>query len=167
VKLLDLKDGIRSTVYYAIVTTLKKDPALAVVIHPNGWRTYTDEPDNDTPPGEDTLPAIETLCYGLGATPATLVTQGSPLGIGISIATEGLDQRDALNLWEAVENALFTGDGTAPLLHQLKTALAALGRGQVSTIRLTSPAITTDQTALGKQIMAAAGTILVDLRVPK
>lgn len=163
---LKLKDGVRSTVYATIVQALKSDPTLKGTIHPDGWRTYTDEDDNDTPPGEDTLPAIEIMPYGLAAQPASLITQESSLGIGVNIATEGLDVRDLLNLWEAVEGALFKG-GDATLLHSLKAALSALGKGQVASINLTSPAITPVGAELGKQIMAASGTISVNLRIPK
>ena len=90
------------------------------------------------------------------------------MGISINVATEGLDVRDLLNLWEAVEAALFKGDGLASLLKQLKTALAALKRpGQIASVNLTQPAITAAQTALDKQMLVASGTILVQLRVPK
>jgi hypothetical protein len=167
VRRLDLKDGIRATVYTIIVATLKADPTLSAIIHAGGWRTYTDEADNDTPPGEDTLPAIEVLPFGQAATPASLVTQESPLGIAINVASEGLDVRDLLNLWEAVEGAIFRGDGQAALLHQLKAALAALGRGQVASVSLSTPAITPSGPDLGKQFLLAAGQLTVQLRVPR
>ncbi len=165
-KLLDIPDGIRSTVYSIIVAQLQTDPALAAIVT-NGWRTYLDESD-DMPIGEDSLPAIEILPFGSAATPATLVTQDSPMGIAVNIATEGLDVRDLMNLWELVEAALWKGWGPSALLGRLRAALFALPRpGQVAIVALSTPAITPSATAAGKQYMAAAGTINVQLRVPK
>lgn len=166
-KLLDLPDGIRATVYGIIVRTLRDDPLLGGIIHPGGWHTYLDLGTADAPPGEDSLPSIELLPFGMAAAPASLVTQEAPFGIGINVATEGTDVRDLLNLWEAVEGALWKGDGLRALLPKLKSALVDLGRGQVATVNLTSPAVTVSQPGLDKQILVAAGQILVQLRVPK
>lgn len=173
-KVLHLKDGIRTTVYMLIVHALKSHPALKACIHPNGWRTYTGEPDIETPAGEDTLPAIEVLPFAMAAGPASIVTQESPMGIGISIACEGLDVRDLLNLWEAVEGALFKGDGQAKLLHKLKAAVAELSKPQgdyptagVAAIGLTNPGITVTEAQLSKQIMVASGTITIMGRIPR
>lgn len=166
-KHLDLADGIRSTVYTIIVGQLQADPTLLAVINPNGWQTYLEEND-DTPLGEDSLPSLETLPFGGPSTPATLVTQDSPMGISICIATEGLDPRDLMNLWEAVEAALWKGSGPSGLLSKLSVALNLLPRkGQVAQVSLSTPAITPSATAAGKQYLAAAGTIHVQLRIPK
>lgn len=166
-KALKLQDGIRSTVYTIVVGALKAHPTLKATIHPNGWRTYTDEPDNDTPPGEDTLPWIEVMPFGLSAGPASLVMQESPMGIGINIACDSLDVRDLLNLWEAVEGALFKGDGQATLLHTLKSRLAEIGPANIAAISLTNPAITPTESQINKQVLVAAGTINVQLRIPR
>lgn len=164
---LDLQDGVRATLYQVIVDALKADITLQATIHPDGWRTYTDETDNSAPPGDDTLPAIEVLPFAVHAIPASVTTQDAPMGISINVSTAGLDVRDLLNLWEAVEGALFAGDGQAVLLRTMKTKLAALGRGQVASLDLTSPAITPNQKALDSQQMTAAGALLLRLRIPK
>jgi hypothetical protein len=168
VKLLKLKDGPRSIVYMAIVDALKASPTLKATIHPDGWRTYTDEPNNDTPPGEDTLPAIEVLPFGSAASPESPIAQFSPLGIQINIATEGLDVRDLLNLWGAVEAALFPGDGSRAIGEKVRAQFAASGTGaQYETMNLGSPGITPDGSGLGKQMMLASGTLSVMMRVRK
>jgi hypothetical protein len=168
-KLLDLPDGIRSTVYMVIVETLKNDRTLKAIVHPDGWRTYSDEDGNDAPPSSDTLPSIEILPYGAAARPASIVSQDAPMLMQLSVATAGLDVRDLLNLWEAVEAALWKGDGTSTLNQQLKTAVADLGRSGagVATVTLMSPAITPAESGLNLQNMMATGTLSVVLRVPK
>lgn len=153
--------------YGILVRTLRDDPVLKGVIHPGGWNTYLDGDEADAPTGEDSLPSIELLPFGLAASPASLVTQEAPFGIGISVATEGVDVRDLLNLWELVEGALWKGDGLRALLPRLKAALVDLGRGQVATVNLTNPAVTASQPGLDRRILVASGQILVQLRIPK
>jgi hypothetical protein len=165
-KLLDLPDHPRTIVYEKIVDALRVDPVLKSIIHPDGWRTFTDEDSNDTPPGEDTLPAIEVMPFGQGASSESPVSQFSPLGIAINIATEGLDVRDLLNLWGAVENALFPGDGSRVLGNAIRTAIVGTG-AQYETMNLGSPAITPSGPGIDKQMMLASGTLNVMMRVRK
>lgn len=167
-KLLKIPDHPRTIVYDLVVKALKSDPILRATIHPDGWRTYTDEPDNDTPPGEDTMPCLEVMPFGQAASPESFIAQASPLGIAINIATEGLDVRDLLNLWGAVENALFTGDGARPLGTAIRAALALSGTGaQFETLNLSSPAITPSGPEIAKQLMLGSGTLNVMMRVRK
>jgi hypothetical protein len=165
-KILKLPDHPRSIIYTLIVQALKADPTLRRVVAPDAWRTYLDEPDNDTPPGEDTLPSVEVLPFGQGALPESPIAQSSPLGIAITIATEGLDVRDLLNLWGAIEHALFPGDGSRTLGAAIRAAIAGTG-AQYETLNLSSPAITASGPAIDKQIMVASGTLNVMMRVPK
>ncbi len=166
-KQLDIVDGIRSTIYTIIANQLVNDPALSSIVHPSGWRTYLED-DAADPPGEDTLPSLEMLPYGGQSQPATLVTQDSPMGLAINIATDGVDVRDLLNLWELAEAALWKGSGASALLSKIHVATQLLARkGYVANVTLSTPAITPSQTAAGKQYLVAGGTIHVQLRVPK
>lgn len=164
--LTGLPDHPRSVVYAMVVAALKADPTLSATIHPDGWRTYLDEDDNSTPPGEDTMPSLEALPFGQGAGPESLVTQQSPLGIAINVATEGLDVRDLLNLWGAVEAALMPGDGSRALMQSIRSALVGTG-AQVSDVRLSSPAITPSIPSSSNQVMVASGTISVNMLIRK
>jgi hypothetical protein len=167
-KTLDLSDSPWTLAYDRIVLALKNDPTLSATITPNGWRTYTDEPDNDTPAGEDTLPAIEILPFGLGASSEAPISQYAPLGIGINVATEGLDVRDLMNLWYAIHAAIFPGDGSRTLVSAIRGDFVAAANGaQLESIQLTMPAITPAGPALGKQIMMASGSLSLTIRVRK
>jgi hypothetical protein len=166
-KLLGIPDGIRSTVYMVVIDTLKQDPTLQAIIHPDGWRTYSNEDGDDAPPSTDTLPSIEILPFGAAAQPGSIVTQQSPLLLQVSVATAGLDVRDLLNLWEAVEAALFPGDGTSSLRAQMVAELQMLNRkGDASCIRLLAPAIKASEAGLNDRNMVATGTLQIDLRIP-
>jgi hypothetical protein len=165
--LKDLPEGPRAIVYEAICQALRNDPTLKTIIPPGGWRTYTGEDDSDAPPGEDSLPAIEVLPYGTAASSESMLSQSSPLGIGINVATEGLDVRDLLNLWDAVEGAIFKGDGQGALLNLFKARLNGTG-ARVLQVNLSQPGIAPVQSAMdARQAMAASGSILVNLIVRK
>lgn len=165
-KQLDLQDDVYSVVYINVVRWLKSDATLKSTIHPDGWRTYTDEPDNSAPPGEDTLPAVEILPYGLGGQPGSLVTQEADFGIALNIATDGLDVRDLMNLWMAFHRALFKG-GDFTLQGNIRASISALGNCHIASIGLTAPAISPTSQGIGKQMMLASGSINVKLRLPR
>jgi hypothetical protein len=97
-KSLDLPDGIRATIYGIIVDAMKNDPTLKTTVAPDGWNTYTGEDNNDAPPGEDTLPAIELLPFSAGASPGSMITQESNFGIAINVSCDGSYVPDLLNL---------------------------------------------------------------------
>jgi hypothetical protein len=165
-KLLDLNDSPWSLAYVRVVSALRNDPVLSRVIDPDGWRTYLDDSSGD-PPGEDSLPAIEVLPFGQGASPETITSQNAPLGISISIATAGTDVRDLMNLWFAVHNAIFGG---AALFGQIRADFVAMNPSsgaQLEAILLSSPAVQPSGPALQKQTMAANGTITLKMRVSK
>jgi hypothetical protein len=169
-QLQDLNASAWTLAYYRVVQALKLDPTLSKTIAPGGWRTYTDEDSNDVGPGADALPALETLPFAAGASPLTITSQVAPLGIAISIATEGNDVRDLLNLWGAVHKALFPGDGSDPLRTTIRAdfqaAVPPIG-AQIASVFLSSPAITPSAAGLQKQIMSASGTITLNMTVSK
>ena len=171
--LAQLDDSARTIVYNQIVAALKADTTLKAVIPPGQWTTYTEDvPQTRNSPLENNgLPAIRILPFGLPATQEANVLQNSWFVIGISITTAGLDVRDLLNLWGAIEAALFPGDGSKTLANNIRAALAAAGAargknvGSIQTINLGVPAIapSTDQSSF----MTAEGNIIVPMTVPK
>jgi hypothetical protein len=169
-QLEDLNDSAWTIAYYAVVQALKNDPVLSTAIAIGGWRTYTDGDSDDVGPGEDSLPAIETLPFAAGASPLTITSQTAPLGIAIQVACEGADVRDLLNLWGAVHKALFPGDASTMLRTAIVAAFQAakppLG-AQLASVQLSSPAITPSGTGLQKQFMSASGTITLNMTVSK
>jgi len=169
-QLQDLNASPWALAYYRVVLALKADPTLSKTIAPGGWRTYTDEDSNDVGPGVDSLPALETLPFAAGASPLTIISQNAPLGIAISIATEGSDVRDLLNLWGAVHKALFPGDASTALrsaiVADFQSAVPPLG-AQLASVQLSAPAITPSGPGLQKQIMSASGTITINMTVSK
>jgi hypothetical protein len=169
-QLQDLNASPWAIAYYRVVLALKADPTLSRTIAGDGWRTYTDEDSDDVGPGEDALPALETLPFAAGASPLTITSQNAPLGIAISIATEGTDVRDLLNLWGAVHKAIFPGDASstlkAAIVADFQAAVPPLG-AQLASIQLSAPAITPSAAGLQKQFMSASGTITLNMTVSK
>lgn len=165
-KLLPIPDGVRSIVYTTIVKALRADVVLKTVIPADHWRTYLDDTGDPSAPVESTLPMIDILPHALHAAPESIATQASPMGIAITVAVEGLDIRDLLNLWDAVEASIFKGNGLSTLKRDLNAALAGKG-GQAIDVRLLQPAITPDETEKGKQVLLASGTVVVNMTVKK
>jgi hypothetical protein len=165
---LDLPDVPWTQAYGRVVRALKEDATLRAVVHPAGWRTYTDEDTGDAPPGSDTLPSLELLPHGMKGTAESPIAQYSPLGIAITIATAGSDMRDLLNLWWAVHRAIFPGDGARALVTSIRADFAGSASGaQLETVQLGLPAITPDVKELGNQILLASGSLILIMRVPK
>jgi hypothetical protein len=165
---LDLPDGPWTQAYGRVVRALKEDTSLRAVIHPDGWRTYTDEDRGDTPPGSDTLPSLELLPHAMKGTTESPIAQYSPLGIGITIATAGTDVRDLLNLWWAVHQAIFPGNGPQSLFARIRADFATSAAGaQLESVQLGLPAISPDPKDLGNGILLASGSLVIIMRVPK
>lgn len=171
--LTQLTDSARTIVYNMVVAALKADTTLSAVIPPGQWTTYTEDAPRvrNSPLENNGYPAIRILPFGLPATQEANTLQNSWFAIGIAITTAGLDVRDLLNLWGAVEAALFPGDGSKTLANNIRAALAAAGAaagkniGSIQTINLGVPAVapSTDQS----QFMTAEGNIVVPMTVPK
>ena len=173
--LTGLPDSARTIVYEMVVAALKADVTLSATIAAPQWTTYleADGSNRNTAIEANAYPAIHLLPFGMGASSETQVRQDAPFGIAATITTAGHDIRDILNLWGAVEAALFTGDGGKALNNGIRAALATAGQargrfvGSMSTIRLLSPAIAPSMDSNGSKFMTAAGSILVELQVPK
>jgi hypothetical protein len=160
---LNLKSKRRGPVYEALVHLFRTDPILKREIKPLSWHVYLgDRPDDAQPFGEGELPAVEILPFGQGATPESNTRQNSPLGIRITIATDGLDALSLIALWEAFEDVVFPGDGGRSIIATLQAAYPG-----VISISLSSPAIDPNPQGLGKNVMAAVGTITVNMTTRK
>lgn len=172
-KLLNLPDTARSIVYEAVVSTLKADPVLSGLNRRISWMTYLGETAHQLPYENKALPAIEVVPLKLHATPEAQVLQNSPFGIRLIVTTAGLDVRDLLNLWGAVESALFPGDGSKTLGNNIRAALKArsdaLGRpiGTFQTLNLMEPAVWGGADTTGTLLMTADGFLVAQMTVPK
>lgn len=163
---LPLPDGVRTKVFRAFVNLLRHDPVLKRTIKPLSWYVWDGRPDPK--PGtfaSGELPAIRLTPLWQHATPETLTRQSSPLSIQIDIAVDGTNIDDALNLWEAIEAVVFTGDGSARALSALRAAAPA--PNNVLSLRLVNPAITPTPAGLVDNLILCEGHILIELMIKK
>src|SRR4051812_31857825 len=156
---LPLNDGVRTRVFRKVVQLLQADPVLKRTIRPASWHIWDGRPDQKAGAfavGE--LPAIRITPVALAASPETNARQNSPLGLRFEVATDGLNIDDALNLWEAVEAVIFTGDGT-------RRALAALRQvaPEVLSIRLSQPSFTPNPARVADDMIPSQGARAVEL----
>ncbi len=166
-KQLRLADSPYTIIYELLVKQLKDDPVLKRVVKPTGWITYTDI--GGEAPGAvaatGTLPSIETMPLAEPAMPLSTTRQDAPLGITIILTTAGQDVRDNLNLWGAVSDAIFQGDGQAALGARIRAALAATGRSDFLSIRLAVPALTPVADPRTAQDVQTKGSLIADTTV--
>jgi|GEM_PF-5231096 len=175
--LTTLPDSARTIVYSMIIAHLKADPLLASVTPKIQWQTFIDDaPVAQTPIQNSGYPCIEITPLPLPATQEAQVLQNSPLGFRLIVTTPGNDSRDALNLWGAIEQSLFPGDGSKTLSNNIRASLAVAGTqrgrniGSLQTILLSQPAVwggaTVPQGAIPNCI-TADGYITAIMTVPK
>lgn len=170
---LDIPDRAYSIVYKAIVDALKADATLSSVFKPTAWTTWMGDATQNSPFESSVYPWIVTLPTFLPASSETQTRQSAPFGVRVIIAVAGLDVRDLMNLWGAVEDAVFPGDGSKTLNHSIRTALeqASVGRGRfvgtLTTIRLGHPALNVGIDQSGVQKMTAEGLIIAEAMVGK
>lgn len=176
-QLIMLPDTGRSIVYAAIVAHLKSDPLLKSVRPAIQWQTFIDDgPSNQTAVENTGLPSINITPVAMPANQEAQTLQNSPLGMRLIITTPGLDARDALNLWGAIERALFPGDGSKTLNNSIREALHAgsvqQGKplGSLQTINLSQPGVfsgaNNPQSGLPSCI-TADGYVVALMTVPK
>lgn len=86
---------------------MKADPTLKDVIPPGNWQTWNGKATDKAPPPKQDSPTI-TLDVDAGSvafwSPSSLV---SDLFINIQLGINSLDLEDVLDLWEAIEDALY------------------------------------------------------------
>jgi hypothetical protein len=101
-----LPGGQRSKVYRRLVELLKADPTLSSVV--KTWMTWEDEQLQE--PVLQTAPAI-LLSPSIGPMPmASADSFVSDFVVNVGLVIEGRCATDALDLWEAIENALYPPD---------------------------------------------------------
>lgn len=165
---LELSDSPWTQAYFRTVQTFRNDPFLGSVISPSGWRTFTGEECTAAPLSSDALPSFEVLPFGMRASSEAPVSQYSPFGIAITIATSGTDVRDLMNLWGVVHNSVFPGDGSRVLITRIREDFVASASGaQIESITLGLPAITPSPPDLANQILTASGNLILMIRVRK
>lgn len=140
--------GIRSTVFRLIESRLKSDPTLRGVVA--RWYTWDGTPDSAAQQVVIPTPSIR-LTPALG--PVTWLgpaEQGGQLQIKIDLLTRTLNADDPLDLWEAIERAIYPSTRADELDWEQRLRDAGAYTGQVT---LSQP--TTMQQADDDQILSS------------
>ncbi len=160
---LPLKDGLRTLVFRKIVGLLQADAVLKKTIRPTSWYVWDGRPDQKVQAfASGERPAIRITPIALDAVPETNTRQNSPLALRFEVATDGLNIDDAMNLWEAIEAVVFTGDGSRRVL----SALRAISPG-VTSVRLLTPSFTPNPRGLADDVILSEGSLVIELLVKK
>lgn len=167
---LALNDGLRTLVFRKVVALLRENPILKRTIKPSSWYVWDGRPDHKAmafATGE--LPAIRLTPVSNPAQPLTNVRWESPWTLRIETAVDGTNMDDALNLWDAVHNSIFTGDGSKTALAALQGLSAAVTPvGQnVHSITLGVPSFTPNPLGLVDDMILAEGDITIVMTVPR
>ena len=122
----------RSQVWTTIVHWLKTDPILASRV--DTWQTWDGSDDSLIEPTDENLPFLRMTLDAAGQKWLDEQTQQCTFAIAIDIGVDGTDITALLDMWGAVEAALFT---TGPV----NALLGALEPFQVIQKTITAPAI--------------------------
>lgn len=117
---LDLPDDFRWTIYDAVVARLQADPDLKRTVRPKCWHTYSGRAGETATPGSGGYPAIIVKPGSGPVTPETPVLQAGVMTLTVSVLTQGLNFRDLIKLWGAVERAAFAGQARLDLMGDLR-----------------------------------------------
>jgi len=159
-KTLGLPDSPRKLVYRKLVSILRGNAKLKHAVRT--WKVFdASSGADDAAIAEGELPAVRLLPFGQGATPETPTTQNSPLGIRVEVYTDGYNLDDLLDLWGAIEAAIFTGDGA----ENARTAIKSVWPN-TQAIRLSQPGITPNPPDLPNGVLCGVGTLIVEMTVP-
>lgn len=153
--MLGVPRGIRSTVFRMIEARLKADATLGGVVAK--WYTWDGSPESASGLAVIPTPSVR-LTPALG--PVTWygpAEQGGMLQVKIDLLTRTLNADDPLDLWEAIERAIYPSDRTDELAWEQSLRDAGGWTGQIS---LTQP--TTMQQADENQILSS-GTIEIEI----
>lgn len=167
---LALNDCLRTLVFRKIVQIMKDNPILKRTIRQTSWYTWDGRIDmKEDPFVQGGIPAIRMTPVSQPARPLTNVRFESQFLIKIEIGVPGLVIDDIMNLWDAMHNAIFTGDGSRALLtalQQLSASVTPAGQNVIS-VGLGTPAFTPVMSAVGSEMIIADGDIWVNLMVPR
>jgi hypothetical protein len=124
-----LPQKTRATVFRLIVQRLQTDPVLSGVV--KSWLVWKASPIDRSGITLGLTPAIR-LTPQIGATDwYTPDSMLGPLQIKVELQVEGIDADDCLNLWEAIEEALYPASRTDELDWEASLRTAGAETGQV------------------------------------
>jgi hypothetical protein len=160
-KQLPLPDCPYTIAYDVLVKTMKADPLLRRTV--KTWLTFTDEADQ---PADSSATYPSVMMYGAAqpATPFSQIHQDAPFGVTIILRTDGMDLRDNLNLWGAISNALFKGDGLATLNRATKAAVQGKG-ADFNRWRIMTPPISPVADPRTARMVETKGILIADMHV--
>lgn len=153
--MLGVPRGIRSTVFRLIESRLKCDPVLKGAVAK--WYTWDGAPESASGQAVIPTPSIR-LTPALG--PVTWygpAEHGGMLQIKIDLLTRTLNADDPLDLWEAIERAIYPASRTEELAWEQSLRDAHAWTGQIN---LSQP--TTIQQADDNQILSS-GLIEIEI----
>lgn len=101
-----LTDAKRMQLFRAVEQVIRDDPTLSKVV--KTWRSFEGHPDDWTPPTPDQCPWVRLKYLAAANRPAGSVRSMIPIVIQVEVAVAGSLQNDIVNLWEAIEDSLFT-----------------------------------------------------------
>lgn len=167
---LALNNCLRTLVFRKVIQIMKDNAILKRTIRPTSWYVWDGRVDmKEDPFVLGGLPVIRMTPVAQPARPLTNVRFESQFLIRIELGVPGLNMDDILNLWDAVHNSMFTGDGsraTLSALQQLSASVTPAGQNVIS-IGLGSPAFTPMLSAVGSEMLVADGDIWVNMMVPR
>lgn len=151
-----LPQGQRSKVYTRLIELLKADPTLSSVV--KTWDLWGGEPFRQTiiesPPSIEILPRIGPMRWD------SPDSQVGMLILDVAIYTVGHELTDALDLWEAVELAVYPPDRTVQL--QVQNQLRSCKfRCTTGLVEFSQPATFRDER---NDIVGCNGTLQVEIR---
>jgi hypothetical protein len=119
---LSLPDCNETKLFRQLVAKVKSDPTLSRVV--KRWFVFQGDKDEDRQVQDRDYPYIALAATADGADTVTEGMSTSPMHIQIEAGVNGTNSDDIMNLWEAIRNAFFPGDGT---VQTIMTANQATG----------------------------------------
>jgi hypothetical protein len=170
VEKLALRDGLRTLVFRKIVALFQANEILKRTIKPSSWYVWNGRVDQKAgtfATGE--LPALRLTPISIPAEPLTNVRWQSSWTLRIETAVSGTNMDDAFNLWDAIHNVIFTGDGSKAALEALQSLSASVTpAGQnVHAITLGTPSFTPNPQGLPDDMILGEGDITIVMTVPR
>lgn len=101
-----LPDGKRVQLFRAVEEVMRDDPVLAREV--KTWRSFEGVPGDLLPPSRDQCPWVRLKLLDRPIVPAGQTRVRIDIAVQIEIAVKGTNLNDLVNLWEAIEDSLFS-----------------------------------------------------------
>lgn len=167
---LALSDGLRTQVFRKLINLMRTDPILKRTIKETSWYVWDGRPDMKVMAfGTGELPALRLTPFSIPAEPLTNVRFQSTWNLRIELAVPGTNMDDAFNLWDALHNSIFTGDGSKAALQALQglyRSVTPVGQN-VHSLVLGTPSFTPNPQGLPDDMIIAEGDISIVISVPR